>query len=1220
MNTASPSPEHTAETHPESVQPIFYDPHARRWRRFRGAVMLLAFVLMAIFGALTFSILTTPALPRLALTPTRGVSPASHVSAGAPTPTAQPTIPAKYVAAPPALPTLPPRATATRVAVPGKATVANPTAQAHRDQAKAAYVEKKATQSARQLGNRFHPAATPTARPPTPRARATPTAMPRATPATFNPVTPTARGRMELVAFFVDWDDASLASLKQNLATIDKLVPEWLHLADARGTLAPDAPWRQQMVIEYIRKHRPDLPIVPLLNNYNAATEEWEGEKLAQMLADPSARARVIQSLFDYVQQNRFAGVCVDFENVPRASQPALKTFMRELYARFHPLGWEVWQTAPVEDGDWDYAAFAQSSDALILMAYDEHWSGSAPGPLASQRWFADALHRRLAQVAPAQCFIGIGNYGYDWLVEAHTGADIAFQRVMLTAEAFEAEIVFDAVSLNPTFNFFDDEGRWHQVWYLDAVTAFNQMAESNRYGARGIALWRLGAEDPSLWRVLEQRARLDKNVANALRELHAGHSIEYEGEGEVLQVTVMPRDGAREIAYDDRLGLVVGERVTAYPSPYVVTRWGAHDPQQIALTFDDGPDARYTPQILDILKEYQVKATFFILGANADLNPGLLERLANEGHEIGNHTFTHPDVSLIPLEQLALELNATQRLLESRIGRRTVLFRPPYGEDIEPETPAQVKPLLYTSQLGYYTIGMQVDPHDYKNLDAEFILADVVDEVRRGEGHVILLHDGGGERSQTVAALPGIIEELRAQGFRFVTISELLGLTREEVMPPLPPSERLLAGVNDAGFQIASAVNGFFYALFALGIGLGVLRFGVIGFLAVGEWLRARLTTYPARYQPSVSVIVPAYNEAKVIGKTLDALLASTYPNLEIIVVDDGSTDDTAARVIARYGDNPRVRVFTKPNEGKARALNFGIQQSRADIVVAQDADTIVLPNAIAKLVRHLALPGIGAVAGNAKVGNRVNLLTEWQALEYITSQNLDRRAFALLNCVTVVPGAIGAWRRALVVELGGFTSDTLAEDADLTLRILRRGYQIDYEEEAIALTEAPDTVRAFLKQRFRWMFGTLQAAWKHRDTLLRPRYGALGFVALPNVLVFQILFPLISPIMDLMVFGSAAALGVQLIQHPAAPASEAFARVLLFYVFFLVLDFLAALLAFALERQEDGWLLFWLFFQRFCYRQLMYYVAAKSTLAALRGRLVGWGKLERKATVGVG
>jgi cellulose synthase/poly-beta-1,6-N-acetylglucosamine synthase-like glycosyltransferase/peptidoglycan/xylan/chitin deacetylase (PgdA/CDA1 family)/spore germination protein YaaH len=1024
----------------------------------------------------------------------------------------------------------------------------------------------------------------------------------------------------ELLGFYVNWDDTSLTSLKHNLARLDKLVPEWLHLASADGTVSIDDSAKQAQVLAYLRAHRPDLPITPLVNNFNAGGMAWEGTKLAAMLTNPATRTRVIQQILQFVRDNRLAGVNVDFENVPTSARAALKIFMYELYTQFHALGLEVSQSVPLDDPGFDYRGLAQWNDYLILMAYDEHWSSSKAGPIASQGWYTAALQRRFAELPPHKYVIALGNYGYDWKTQGHEATELSFQEALKTAQESEGTITLDPRALNPTFDYYDDHKTLHHVWFLNGVTAFNQLVEGQRRRPRGFALWRLGSEDPSIWPVLEQRTQLDRATAETLRVLRYGYDLDYEGHGEVLKVTATPADGARDITYDATSGLITAERPSAYASPYVITRWGGDSTPKIALTFDDGPDARYTPQVLDILHQYQVPATFFIVGLNGDLNAGLLQRIVEEGHEIGNHTFTHPNIATISRQQLLLEMNTTERLFESRLGRRSVLFRPPYAEDIEPETPDQVQPLLLTSDLGYYTIGMQIDPNDWRNPGVDQIVNATLDSAVHGAGHIVLLHDSGGDRSQTVAALPRIIEGLRAHGFTLVTVSDLLGLQRDTVMPPLSRQERLGARLTEVGFLLINWGNATIHYLFITGIVLGILRLLCIGALAVRERLSSRQVTCPPEFLPSVSVIVPAYNEEKVICQTIYSLLNSDYTNCTIIVVDDGSRDDTARRVRDSFGHDPRVCLFTKENGGKAQALNYGITQTQAEIVVTLDADTVFQRDTISKLVRHLADPQVGAVAGNAKVGNRINLLTNWQALEYITSQNMDRRAFTVLNCISVVPGAVGAWRRALVLQAGGFAEETLAEDADLTLAILRLGAKIDYEDEAIALTEAPDTVRAFVKQRFRWMYGTLQAAWKHRDTLFRRRYGMLGMVAIPNVLLFQIVFPLISPVMDLLMVGSLVATVWQRYQHPLDYTTDALQRVLFYYAFFLTLDFLTTFVAFLLERREDWSLLVWLFLQRFLYRQLMYYVAIKSTLTALRGTIVGWGKLERKATVAGG
>jgi peptidoglycan-N-acetylglucosamine deacetylase len=853
-----------------------------------------------------------------------------------------------------------------------------------------------------------------------------------------------------------------------------------------------------------------------------------------------------------------------------------------------------------------------------VLMAYDEHTGSGDPGPLASQRWFADTLERRLDRLGAERVVVAIGSYGYDWSPQHGDGTVVSFQEALRTAADSEGAIALDAASLNPMFAYGDERDRPHQVWFLNALTAFNQLREAQAYQPRGVALWRLGSEDPTVWTVLDHRGTLGPDVAHGIETISYGYDIDYEGQGEVLRVTGTPRLGRREVRYDSATGLITGERIAEFPSSYVISRWGGGSAHRIALTFDDGPDPVWTPRVLDVLREEHARATFFVIGLNADLNRGLVTRILDEGHEIGNHTFTHPNLSAVTWQQLRLEVNATERLFEAAMGRRSLLFRPPYAEDIEPETPEQVAPLLFTSNSGYYTIGIGIDPGDWKNPGVDQIVASTVESARAGRGRIVLLHDSGGDRRQTVAALPPLIESLRRAGFELVTVSDLIGLGRDAVMPPVSAGDRVSLLASDAAFLAIGSASAVLRTLFLLGIVLGISRLAIVGVLAIAQKIRAR--THAGRVPEvtaAVAVVIPAYDEERVIVQTIRSLLASNGAPFEIVVVDDGSMDDTYGAVTRAFAREPRVRAFRKPNGGKSAALNFGLRHTAAPITVALDADTVFHADTVRLLAAAFSNPRVGAVAGNAKVGNRVNLLTRWQALEYITSQNLDRRAFDLLDCITVVPGAVGAWRRELVLDAGGFSEETLAEDADLTMAILRQGYDVVYEERALAYTEAPDTVRGLLKQRFRWVFGTLQAAWKQRDALLRPRFGSLGLVALPNLLIFQVLFPLVGPVMDLQMVLSTIAALVQQHQHPAEFSGEGLTRTLFFYALFVAVDLAAALLAFVLEKGEDKRLLLWLPLQRFAYRQLMYYVVVQSVTTAMRGTMVGWGKLERKATV---
>jgi len=703
------------------------------------------------------------------------------------------------------------------------------------------------------------------------------------------------------------------------------------------------------------------------------------------------------------------------------------------------------------------------------------------------------------------------------------------------------------------------------------------------------------------------------------------------EGDGEILRIEARPTDGERAITIDSASGQITDENFDSLPEPYRLGRYGSSK-NQLAITFDDGPDPEWTPKILDVLKEKQAPATFFLIGIQADKFSDLTQRIYREGHEIGNHTFTHPDISNISHRFMQLELNLTERLFASRLGMRTILFRPPYSIDQEPDTEDQVRPLEITQDMGYTTVGNKIDPSDWRenpHRSAEQISADVLAHLPpcapndQRCGNIILLHDGGGDRQETVRALPMIIDGIRARGYQIVPVYQLLGKTRADVMPPLPANERWAARLNFVGFWLFDFSIKAITWIFLIGDVLMTGRLLIIGAFAIYDRLRRRRYGREAdSYKPDVAVLIPAYNEEKVIERTVRAALASDYPNLRVIVIDDGSKDKTlevAHAAFAREEMRGQVLILTKPNSGKADALNFGLEHLRdEEIFVGIDADTMIARDAISRLVPHFLDPQVGAVAGNAKVGNRVNLWTRWQALEYITSQNFERRALNTLGAVSVVPGAIGAWRTSAVREAGAYHTDTVAEDADLTMALLERGYRVEYEDRALAYTEAPVNANGLMRQRFRWSFGILQSVWKHRSAF--GRKGVLGWIALPNIFIFQIVLPLVSPFIDLMFSVGTVWYFIQKFYHPESTDPASFQRLVLFFAAFLVIDFLASAIAFALERREpegreDVWLLSQVWLQRFAYRQLFSVVLLKTLKRAIEGQRFAWDKLERTA-----
>ncbi len=1081
---------------------------------------------------------------------------------------------------------------------------------------------------------------------------------------TFRVVPPARRGRFappgggSLVArpgdasdpivagFFENGPDDALASLEQHVNDLDWVVCEWGFLSPAGDSVQFDI---NHKVFDIVRRSSVESPpaILLMVNNFDRRARDSSptGKTFSQatvkaMLRSPAARARAIVQLRDVVLHDSLAGVTVDFEEVPEDLEGAEAAFVASLRTALLPYKRIVTVAVPSFATRRQIERLGAVSDYLFAMLLDEHYQLGTPGPVASQQFYIDRARHFAEAVPPRKLIFMVGVYGYDWNDSGSPGDVMTFQETMEEARDHHVPTHFDPVSLNPYISWTDPDSTDHVVWYLDAVTAYNQLRVGRDMGVAGFALWRLGQEDASLWGVLGRHG-LDGGP-DSLRSVPAGYNVEFvndvvcesrpgvrivgphrecpRGEepdsgGDILRVREWPTPGLRVLAVDPS-GTVVRDSIVRDPKPYVVDRYGqkAHE---VALTFDDGPDGTWTPLILDTLKKYGAPATFFLIGENVDTHMALTRRIYAEGHEIGNHTYSHPNLALTSDKRTRVELDANENLIESVIDHRTAFFRPPYFGDATPTTPDELVPVGIATRQGYYTVGLRDDSEDWQAIPVDSVIKLAMSG--RDTGNVLLLHDGGGDRARTLAALGPIIDSLRANGDTLVLLSQLVGISRDEAMPPLPRMSELARLALLAGWATLGYGELALYWIFMVAVVLGIGRLVLIGPLALLQRiLRHQRRGEPTTFAPPVSVVVPAYNEGRVILKTVRSLLGQQYSGpFEIIVVDDGSTDNTYQVVRDAYPDSRTVSVYRKENGGKASALNLGLARARYEVVIALDADTIFAADTVDELVQPLADPRVGAVAGNAKVGNRVNLVTRWQALEYVTSQNLDRRAFSLLNGITVVPGAVGAWRKALVEAAGGFRSDTLAEDQDLTLAIRRAGHSIAYADGAIGYTEAPDTFRALAKQRFRWSFGTLQCAWKYRSAVFNPRYGTLGFAALPNTWLFQLLLPALSPLADLAFVYSLLSIVLTRSEHGNTFAMASMAHVFTYYAIFLLVDWLGAAIAFLMEPGEDKSLTWLILIQRFAYRQLMYWVVVRSFKAAFVGRVVGWGKLERKATV---
>jgi cellulose synthase/poly-beta-1,6-N-acetylglucosamine synthase-like glycosyltransferase/peptidoglycan/xylan/chitin deacetylase (PgdA/CDA1 family) len=618
---------------------------------------------------------------------------------------------------------------------------------------------------------------------------------------------------------------------------------------------------------------------------------------------------------------------------------------------------------------------------------------------------------------------------------------------------------------------------------------------------------------------------------------------------------------------------------------------------RRVALTFDDGPDPKWTPKILDVLRDANVKATFFVVGSQAARHAGIIRRIIREGHELGNHTFTHTGLSAGPAWQRHRQLELTEATLAGITGHYARFVRPPYSATPDAVGPDQEKELARVAGSRYYMVLADFDSNDWQRRGVAATVRDA--SPPSTTGGIVMFHDGGGERSQTVEAVRELIPRLRDRGFRFTTTTEISGLSPAVTAPKATPGEHRRGQL----FKTSVALAFLFISVFSvLMLVIGVL----VGLRAVLLLTLATHHTHSTRkaaklapeHLPRVAVIVPAYNEEVGIERAVRSLAGGDYPSLEVVVVDDGSKDRTAEIVAAL--DLPNVRLIRQDNGGKSAALNTGIAETDAEVLVMVDGDTLFEPDTIRRLVAPMADPGIGAVSGNTKVGNRSGMLGRWQHIEYVMGFNLDRRMYEVLQCTPTVPGAIGAFRRDVLAEVGGVPSDTLAEDTDLTLAIGRTGRRVVYAEDARAWTEAPSTMTALWRQRYRWSFGTMQAVWKHRGAMVSrdPKDRRIGRRALPYMLLFQIILPIIAPLIDLY-----ALYGVVFTDA---------GRVLLAWVAFNAVQLLIAVYGFRLDKESIKPL--WaLPLQQFVYRQLMYLVIIESTVSALQGVRSGWKHLPR-------
>jgi len=891
---------------------------------------------------------------------------------------------------------------------------------------------------------------------------------PRAAPVTttsapVRPALPAAAVPREVLGFAATDQDDTAAGLDRDVSGLSTVAATGVQLARVAGGIdvapAGDA---------VARAHLAGAGVLAVVQNYGAT--DFDGPRAQAVLGDAQAQQLLIQALVDDVHQAGWDGVVLDLEKLlpeARAPYPSFVAALKAALGNRRVLVAVPAASTPDEPDmvPYDLAALGRAADGIVWMAYDQHDPNGDPGPVAGLPWVRATVAVAVAAIPPAKVILGVAGYGYAW--RSAGSAD--------EVTAPQAEALAHAGGAKPRFDPLEQE--WHattadgrDLWWDDATAGVERAQVAADAGLGGVALWRLGSEDRRLLATLPFPA------------------------SKVSAVTAAAADAS----------------ATARPLQQMQGRG------TVALTFDDGPDATWTPKILAILEQEKVPGTFFVVGKQAQARPGLVRQEVAAGNVVGDHTFSHPDLSNVPVWEEKLQIQGGAWVVEGITGRKPLLFRSPYGEGDTPTGHHRVGADQLAAQTGLYPEGWNDDPQDWSRPGADVILQRSLDAATTRT--VVLLHDGGGDRSQTVAALPGMIHALKAQGYSFTTVDALDASA-------ITPYEARQGWSKVRGYGIVATYRTWqalrrlvVWVLLATAL-LAILRVLIGAPLALIHRLRARRlpATPPGWVAPTVSVLVPAYNEATVLETTLASLAALDPSPVEIIVIDDGSTDATADIARGWLSRLPILRVEQQPNAGKAAALNRAIALATGEVVVVIDADTLVDPGFLGAVLPHFADPKVAAVAGNVKVGNRRNILAGLQSLEYIVSLNLDRRAQAQAGVVGIVPGAAGAFRTATLRAVGGYPPDTLVEDADLTVVLLRAGWRIHYEGRAISWTEVPEHLADIVKQRRRWCYGTIEVAAKHAGALFDRRSGRVGLVLLPWQLASQVILPLLSPLADL-------------------------------------------------------------------------------------------------------
>lgn len=995
------------------------------------------------------------------------------------------------------------------------------------------------------------------------------------------------------VAAFIPADDVTARSaLLARCADVDRLFLEEMAFGARAGTvfaLASDG-WSAALA----GSGRPAFLML------SARFDEPGGGK-SPLLSDPGARARLVRDL-DAVWPagpGPGPGLCLDLSGNPAALAQEVGAVLAALRPLADRRGVGLCLAATAD------AAFLADEGVIaaadLILAKGFRQPGRLPLPLAPQPWFVASVAALTATVPPEKLVLALGTFGVQTDTATGRSEQLAFATALARTRAGGGTASVDAEALNTELAYQGSVGNPARIMMLDGLSFANQLAALGPVAQ--VAVWPLGYEDPAVWPLLR-----GENTEVALtRPVRLDSQVLLSGTGPVTLRVEAAANGLREVAIDPETGLVVGQSFEIWPSPHVMWRFDGGVPDAVLIAFDGLPPADHMSEVLGHLAHHGVRAGFALTASEIVSGRDAVRRVIAAGHAIVQTDTGDLAGTGVFATVSRLRDRAAAMALAGETGWRSVLVETWGQGEILPTSAAEFASLIALQNQGRIRLPLgetaPVDP-----ADAAAFAERVVSTVFLEGSQLVRFDLSRAALAATLEMLPVVLAEFDAAGARFIAPDDLArpagGVAMFDARGLTTLRERIYVWVI---LKADTVLAGLFFLLLVL----AVIRSAAMLILAHLRRPQGRINP---KWTPSVTVVVPAFNEAKVIATCIRSIFASDYPDLRVIVVDDGSHDETARVVKAMAAIDSRLLLVRTDNAGKWAAANTALRFVQTGYFIILDADSALERDAIRWLMQPFAAPEVGAVSGIVEVGNPHNWLTACQNLEYRVSQNIHRRAYETFDGILVVPGAIGAWRTEAVIAAGLFSGETITEDADLTLAVHRAGFRVVMAEHARALTETPEKLRPFMSQRLRWTLGMLQVSWKHRRAISEGR--TVGYISIIDAIWFSVLTTILAPVVDLILIIVLGIIASRLMLGQPVLGDGAVAF-LAGYMLLTVIDIVNTLATFRFERRFSLGLLLLTPLLRVGYRQLLYISTLRATWRALTGRLTAWNKLERSGAM---